>query len=217
MFSAAGIPKHLRWHNPCGSRSITLPAGAGSCFHPSPCRKKRLIQAIENIFKSNYLPRALPGALPPALLAPLPASRLSPARLFPGAHKELDAGAAWQQLCPLQQRFQPQLPQRARAPISSLGVSGGSPALGSCSPIPPTCCRGALCVCPPPSRALGSSPCSFPPSHRAGSGTGVTGTLRPGCFPINCYFLIPLAVRRAASWLRLLRARAAAGCPPARS
>lgn len=40
---------------------------------------------------------------------------------------------------------------------------------------------------------LGSLPCSFPPSYPAGSGTGVTGTLRPGCFPINCYFLIPLA------------------------
>lgn len=58
-------------------------------------------------------------------------------------------------------------------------------------------------------------PGSFPPSHPPGSGTGVTGTLRPGCFPINCYFLIPLAVRRAASWLQLLRARPAAGCPPA--
>lgn len=68
MSPAPEIPKqpwHLWWHNLCGSRSITLPAGAGSCFHPSPCRKKSLIQAIENICKSNYLPRALPGALPP--------------------------------------------------------------------------------------------------------------------------------------------------------
>lgn len=87
--SAPGIPKqpwHLWWHNPCGSKSITFPAGVGSCFHPSPRRKKSLIQAIENIGKSNYLPRALPGAVPPALLPPLPASRLSPAWLFPGAH-----------------------------------------------------------------------------------------------------------------------------------
>lgn len=61
-----------------GSRSITVPAGAGSCFHPSPCRKKSLIQAIEKICKSNYLPRALPGAVPP------PRSLRSRVSAFPG-------------------------------------------------------------------------------------------------------------------------------------
>lgn len=43
-------------HLACWSRKL-LP--------PFPLQKKSLIQAIENICKSNYLPRALPGALPP--------------------------------------------------------------------------------------------------------------------------------------------------------
>lgn len=56
-------------HGTCGG-TILVDQGPSpflleSCFHPSPCRKKSLIQAIENICKSNYLPRALPGALPP--------------------------------------------------------------------------------------------------------------------------------------------------------
>lgn len=121
-----------------------------------------------------------------------------------GTHKGLHAGAAWHQLCPLLQRCldtSAQLLLRRGVPISSLGVDGKGPVL---TPhIAAHLLRGSA-ACP---WDLGSLPCSFPPSYPAGRGTGVTGTLRPGCFPINCYFLIPLAVRRAASWLRLLRPR----------
>lgn len=216
MCSALGIPKqprHLRWHNPRRSRSTTS-AGAGSCFHPSPCKKKSLIQTIENICKSNYLPWALPGALPPpSPSAPCVSAFSSPA-VSRGTHKGLDAGAAWQQLCPLLQRCldtSAQLPLRPGVPISSLGVDGEGPVVASTPHIAAHLLRGSA-VYP---WDLGSLPCSFPPSHPAGRGTGVTGTLRPGCFPINCYFLIPLAVRRAASWLRL--PGPAAGRPPARS
>ena len=84
------------------------------------------------------------------------------------------------------------------------------------SPPPPGMCRGGHGgpppQLPPPVRGLGSLPCFSPSSFPAGSGTGFTRTLRPGCFPINCYFLIPFAARRAAAQLR-----PAAGCPPARS
>lgn len=163
MSSAPGIPKqplHLWWHNPYGSRSITFPAGAGSCFHPSPCRKKSLIQAIENICKSNYLPRAFPGAVPPAPLPPLPASRLSPARLFPGAHTK-GLAAALPTPTALPRRCQPQLPLSAKVPISSLGVGAEGPVVASrlytpnpSPPAPGECCLSL-------SWDLGSLPCSF--------------------------------------------------------
>lgn len=100
--------------------SIAFPARAGGCFHPSPSRKKSLIQAVENICKSNYLPKALPGALP---ACPPPSAPGSPGFVLPGCFSghtkglaRLDAGTTLQQLCPLLQRpslprfFQPQLP-----------------------------------------------------------------------------------------------------------
>lgn len=96
--------------------SIAFPAEAEGCFHPSPSRKKSLIQGIENICKSNYLPRALPTPPPPSGSWQL---RLSPILLLFRVHKGLswlDLGSAWQRLCPLLQCpsllqcFQPQLP-----------------------------------------------------------------------------------------------------------
>lgn len=174
-----------------------LSGWGGRLFPPSPhCRKKSLIQAIENICKNNYLPRALPGALP----RPCPRLGFLQRGCFPGHTQRAGLRRCWQRCLD------------NSSPSSHWGPACPSPALAWVvrplrshpgSPSQPTCSRGVLCI---PLLDLGSLPGSFPPSHPAGSGTGVTGTLRPGCFPINCYFLIPLAVRRAACWLRLLRA-----------
>lgn len=212
--------------------SIAFPARAGGCFHPSPSRKKSLIQAVENICKSNYLPKALPGALP---ACPPPSAPGSPGFVLPGCFSghtkglaRLDAGTTLQQLCPLLQRpsmprfFQPQLPPPLPWRAAHLwpwdgwwepcALAGGSHP-GSAAHLLQGCAMvgtGTPSPAPPPVRGLGSLPCFSPLLFPAASRTGFTGTLRPGCFPINCYFLIPFAARRAATQLRL-----SAGCPPA--
>lgn len=219
--------------------SITFPAGAEGCFHPSPSRKKSLIQGIENICKSNYLPRALPTRPPPSSSWQL---RLSPILLLFSVHKELawlNLGIAWSgfvrscsahhchDASSLSYHCCMGVPStRGRVPTSGLGMGGGShiPWLGgvtsrllhpTAQPISsrdvPWGMWGTLSQLPP-LQDLGSLPCFSPPSFPAGSRTGFTRTLRPGCFPINCYFLIPFAARRAAAQLL-----PSAGCPPARS
>lgn len=213
--------------------SIAFPARAGGCFHPSPSRKKSLIQAIENICKSNYLPRALPGALP---ACPPPSAPSSPGFVLPGCFSGHTKGwHGWMQ-APLCSSFVRSCSAHrchdssslrshhrchGRLPISGLGMGGGShvpwPGGHIQAPQPtssrdvPWWAQGPLPRLPPV-RGLGSLPCFSPLLFPAGSRTGFTGTLRPGCFPINCYFLIPFAARRAATQLRL-----SAGCPPAPS
>jgi len=116
--------------------SIAFLAGAGGCFHPSPSRKKSLIQAIENICKSNYLPRALPGALPAR--RPPSGSRqpqLSPAQLLFMAHKGLGtAGCGHHLAAALPTLAAPiaaaTLPASAPTAAGSRGAGGPALALG---------------------------------------------------------------------------------------
>lgn len=198
-----------------------LACWSGKLLPPFPLQKKVSFKPLKISARATIYPGHFPEPSPRPAPSPPCVSAFSSPAVSRGTQRagcrRCLAAALPTPTVPL--RFQPQLPQsaRARVPISSLGVGGGSPVVASrlYTPDPSPPAPGECCVSL--SWDLGSLPCSLPPSHPAGSGTGVTGTLRPGCFPINCFFLIPLAVRRAASWLRLLRPRAAAGCPPARS
>lgn len=129
------------WHLQCRSRLLcllpSLPEREG-CFHPSPSRKKSLIQAFENICKSNYLPRALPGALP---ACPPPSAPGSPGFLLPGCFSGHTKGWHGRMQAPLCSSFvrscsahrchdSSSLSSRhrchGRLPISGLGMGGGS-------------------------------------------------------------------------------------------
>lgn len=195
--------------------SIAFPAEAEGCFHPSPSRKKSLIQGIENICKSNYLPRALPTPPPPSGSWQL---RLSPILPLFRVHKRLsrlDWGIAWQRLCPLLQCpsllqcFQPQLLLPPGGPNHEGQAAHLWPWAGwweprslargvasrfctpQSSPSPPAMChggRGGPCPSSPQFRAWAPCPASRLPHFLRGAGQGSQGHSVPAAFPLIVIF-----------------------------
>lgn len=223
------------WHLQCRSRLLcllpSLPEREVVSTLP-PAERRVLFKPLKISARATIYPRHFPEPSPPALLPRLPAAlALSCLAAFQGTQK---GWHGWMP-APLCSSFvrscsahrchdSSSLSSHHRChgglPISGLGMGGGShvpwPGGHIQAPQPtssrdvPWWAQGPLPQLPPPVRGLGSLPCFSPLLFPAASRTGFTGTLRPGCFPINCYFLIPFAARRAATQLRL-----SAGCPPA--
>lgn len=110
--------------------------------------KKASFKPLKISARATIYPGHFPEPSPrPAPSAPCVSAFSSPA-VFPGQTQR--AGAAWQQLCPLQKRCletSAQLPLRAGVPISSLGVVGEGPVVASrlypshrSPPAPGECC-----------------------------------------------------------------------------
>lgn len=213
-------PLHLRHRGRLLSPSPSLPEQ--EVVSTLPPERKVSFKPLKRSAKATIYPGHFPE---PSLLPPAPGS---PGFLRPGCfsgrtkdwHGWMRA-PLWQPLWPVgatavPPRSQPQLPpgcrgRGAECPSPSLGgMGGGRWGWGGAHPgsaPPPTASQPTFPPPPgmrhrrirgPPSPHLLGARAPRPPGFLRGAGTEVTGTLRPGCFPINCYFLIPLAARRAA-------------------